>query len=276
MEIRLLGPVQGWRNGVRVDLGPRQQRFVLAILALEANKVVTVDHLVDLVWYGSPSRTAWQAVRVYVCRLRRTLDSRTTDSRTTDSRTTDSRTTDRGARLATEGLGYVLRTDPLQVDAHRVQALVRQARASTDDVEKVGLYRRALALWRGPALADVVCAEAQLAQGLHEHRLAATEECLDAELRLGRHLAVLGELTDLVMQYPNQQRFVGQLMLALYRCGRPPDALRAYRAARSMLAVEYGLDPEPRLRELELAVLRGEPALHLPAYGLPQAGRWSA
>lgn len=266
MEIRLLGPVQGWRNGVRVDLGPRQQRFVLAILALEANKVVTVDHLVDLVWYGSPSRTAWQAVRVYVCRLRHTLDTRTTDSRTTD----------RGARLITEGHGYVLRTDPLQVDAHRVRALVRQARASTDDIEKAGLYRRALALWRGPALADVVCAEAQLAQGLHEHRLAATEECLDAELRLGRHLAVLGELTDLVAQYPNQQRFVGQLMLALYRCGRPPDALRAYQAAKSMLAAEYGLDPEQRLRDLELAVLRNDPALDLPAPGRPWAGRWSA
>jgi DNA-binding SARP family transcriptional activator len=253
MEIRLLGPVQGWRNGARIDLGPRQQRHVLAALALEVNKVVNVDRLVDLVWFGAPPRTAWQAVRVYVCRLRRALGE--------------------DAPLVTEGDGYVLLADPLRVDAHRFRALVRQARASIDDAGKVRPYRRALALWHGPALADLTSAGAQrLVCGLHEHRLAATEECLDAELRLGRHLAVLGELTDLVAQHPNQQRFVGQLMIALYRCGRHPDSLEVYRAAKSMLATEYGLDPEPRLRELELAVLRTDPGLDGPARPRAAAG----
>lgn len=253
MEIRLLGPVRGWRDGRCVDLGPRQQRYVLAVLALEVNRMVHVDRLVELVWSGAPPRTAWQAVRVYVCRLRRIMGGR--------------------APLVTEGRGYALRTDPLRVDAHRFRAMVGQASASADDAEKVRLYRLALALWHGPALADLTGAPTQpLAGGLHEHRLAATEECLDAELRLGRHLAVLAELTDLVAQYPDQQRFVAQLMIALYRCGRHLDSLAVYRAARSTLADRYGLDPEPRLRALELAVLRTDPWLDAPARPRTAAG----
>jgi DNA-binding SARP family transcriptional activator len=247
VEIRLLGPVQAWRDGTRLDLGPRKQRFVLAVLALELNRVVTVDRLVDLAWPEDPPRTARQAIRVCVSRLRAVL--------ATDL-----------ARLVTEGHGYRLRADPLRVDAHRFRALVVRARGAPGDDARVRLLREALRLWCGPALTDVATADSagQLTRGLSESRLVATEECLDAELRLGRHLVVLDELSDLVARHPYQQRFAAQLILAQYRAGRAADALATYRATRAVLTADLGLDPEPRLQRLEQAVLRSDPSLELP------------
>lgn len=250
MDIRLLGPVQAWRGGTVLTLGPRQQRLVLAILALEVNRVVPVDRLVDLVWSGCPTPTARQAIRVCVSRLRAALGG-----------------AGGTVPLTTVGTGYELRTDPLGVDAHRFRALVDQARDTARDVARVGLYRRALQLWRGPALTDVaaVGVAEPLTRGLEQVRLAAVEECLSAELRLGRHLVALEELIDLVARHPYHQRFVALLMLALHRAGRPGDALAAYRTARSLLADDLGLDPQPRLCALELAILRSDPALDVPA-----------
>lgn len=242
MEIRLLGPVQAWRERTQVDLGPRQQRFVLAVLAMEINRIVTVDRLVDLCWPQRPPATARHAIRVNVSRLRAVLAT---------------------SELAWERGGYVLRADPMRVDAHQFRALTEQARRSAHDVDRVCLFRRALSLWRGPALADVATSEvvARLTCGLTENRLAAAEECLESELSLGRHRAVLDELAELVAQHPYRQGLVALLMTAHYRAGQTADALVTFRNTRALLARDLGLDPEGRLLRLEEAILRSDPNL---------------
>jgi ABC-2 type transport system ATP-binding protein len=251
VEIRLLGPVEAWCGGVQVHLGPRQQRLGLAVLALEANRLVSVNRLVDLTWPTRPPRTARHAVQVTVSRLRATLRANRTDD---------------SVAVVTRGDGYVLCIDPLSVDAHLFRELVEQARRRGRDADRVSLLRRALRLWRGPALAGAGAPEVtdRLACGLMEERLAAEEECVEAELRAGNHRGVLGRLLDLVARYPYRQRFVAQLMLAQYRAGLTAEALDTYRAARAALARDIGLDPDRRLRELEQAILRADPRLDHP------------
>jgi DNA-binding SARP family transcriptional activator len=249
VDIRLLGPVQVWRERTQVDVGPRQQRFVLAVLAMEINRVVTVDRLVDLCWPGCPPSTARHAIRVNVSRLRAVLATN---------------------ELARERGGYLLRADPMLVDAHRFRALTEQARRTARDADRVCLFRRALSLWRGPALADVATPEVvdRLTCGLTENRLAAAEECLESELRLGRHRAVLDELAELAAQHPYRQGLVALLMTAQYRSGRAGDALLTFRNARALLARDLGLDPEGRLLRLEEAILRADPTLDWRGYGV--------
>jgi ABC-type multidrug transport system ATPase subunit/DNA-binding SARP family transcriptional activator len=252
VEFRLLGAVEAWTDDGRLDLGPRKQRFVFAVLALRVNQLVPVDRLVDLTWPHAPPQTAQHAIHVRVSQLRAALAQDGAG---------------RGAaEIVTHGSAYVLRADPLCIDAHRFRALLADARAETDDAGKVALFRRALDTWRGPPLADVATPEVadQLCRGLEEARLAAREECLDAELRLGRHGVVVDELTEFTAQHPFRQRLLGQLMLALYRAGRAPDALTVYRSARSRLVDELGLDPEPQLQQLENAIICADPALELP------------
>jgi ABC-2 type transport system ATP-binding protein len=257
MQIRLLGPVEAWSDGARLDLGPRQQRFILAVLALEVDRLVSVDRLVDLTWPAAPPRTARHAIQVSVSRLRAALAGARGGA----------------ARLVTQGRGYVLRGDPLSIDAHEFRALAGQARRCAPDAGKVSLLRRALGLWRGPALADAGAPEAadQLTRGLTEDRIVVEEECLDAELRIGNHLAVLGELVDLVARHRYRQRFAAQLMIAQYRAGRPAEALATYRSTRAALVGDLGLDPERRLQELACAIVRGDPRLLDPPSALPSA-----
>jgi DNA-binding SARP family transcriptional activator len=256
VEFRLLGPVEAWTRDRRLDLGPRKQRLVLAVLALKVNQLVDVDRLVDLTWPDAPPQTARHAIHVRVSQLRAVLAKAGADRD--------------GVAIATHGTSYALRADPTRIDAHRFRALVGAALAHSDDGERVGLLRRALALWRGTPMADVSAAVAEpLWRGLDELRLTALEEWLDAELRLGQHGAIIEELTEFAAQHPYRQRLLAQLMLALYRAGRAPDALAAFRAARRRLREEFGLDPEPQLRRLESAILSGDPALDLPAPRLP-------
>lgn len=126
------------------------------------------------------------------------------------------------------------------------------------------MLRRALALWHGPPLADVTSPLDKLCHGLEEARLSAAEEWLDAEMHLGRHRAVIDQLVELTAQHPDRQHLVGLHMLALYRDGRPSDALRTYRRVRSRLVEEFGLDPYVELQQLEGAILRADPSLDLP------------
>jgi DNA-binding SARP family transcriptional activator len=247
VELRLLGEIEARVGGRVVDLGPRQQRLVLAALALDANRLVSLETLIDLLWPVSPTRTAAHAVQVCVSKLRSVL-------------------TGSGAELVTKGSAYLLRVEPTHVDAHRFQALVAQARAATDDEQLVALLDQALALWRGPALADVTDADSRdrLCGGLAEMRLVAVEDRLEALLRLGRHQDVVGELTEWVATHPARERFVGQLTLALYRGGQASEALRVTRRHRDYLAGHLGLDPGDDLRRLELAILRNDPALNAP------------
>jgi DNA-binding SARP family transcriptional activator len=244
MELRLLGPVTAVDAGREVPLGPRQQRFVLAALALEINRLVPVERLVELLWQDPP-RTAAHAVQVCVSRLRAVLGDR--------------------LELAGGRSGYRLLADPACVDAHRFRDLLDRARTAPDDATRVGLYDTALALWSGPALADVGTPEVRerLCHGLTEARLTALEERADARLRLGHHVELLDELAGLVAAEPVRERLVAQLMLALYRNGRTSAALDVYQRARRRLADEFGLDPGTELRRLEVDILRGASALDL-------------
>jgi DNA-binding SARP family transcriptional activator len=240
MEFRLLGPVTVVDGGRDVPLGPPQQRLILAVLALEVNHLVPVEQLITLLW-PDPPRTATHAVQVCVSRLRSVLPDE--------------------VQLVGGRPGYRLRADPLCIDAHRFRALLERARASVDDATRVTLLDEALALWSGPALADVGTPQLRerLCRGLTEARLAALEDRIDARLRLGHHAELLDELTGLVAREPVRERLVGQLMLALHRSGMAGEALRVYQQARRRLADDLGLDPGAELRRLELDILRGTP-----------------
>ncbi len=244
MEFRVLGAVEATADGAPVDLGSRKQRLVLAVLLLETGRPVAMDRLVDLLWPDDPPASARNTVQALISRLRAVFRAAG------------------GPELVTEGHGYVLRADPDTVDAHRFTALVRRARAAADEAA-VALLDEALALWRGDALAGTASAAVagRLLAGLDEDRWTALEDRIDAQLRLGRGRDVLAELTTLVAAHPLRQRFVGQLMLALYREGRTDAALAAFRGLRARLATELGLDPAPELTRLEAGILAADPAL---------------
>jgi ABC-2 type transport system ATP-binding protein len=262
VDFRLLGAVEAWSRQQRIDLGPPKQRFLLAVLALKINQLVSVDRLVDLTWPMAPPATAHHAIHVRISQLRATIARQNGDGH--------------AIQILTRGSAYVLQADPMCVDTHRFRALVEEARARADDEQKVALYRRALDLWQGPPLADVAAPEVidQLCAGLEETRLIALEECLDVELGLGRHRVIVDELAELVALYPYRQHLLAQLMLALYRSGRAPEALRAYKIARVRMIDELGLEPDPALRQLEHAILLADPSLDvmMPDPEVPEPG----
>ena len=246
LEVRLLGPIEAERDGALVSLGGQKPRTLLAVLALEPGRVVSVDRLVEALWPGDPPETAAHAVQVYVSQLRKAL----------------------GPVITTRAPGYELEVEPERVDVHRFTRLAQEGRAALmgeDAIAAEGALRDALALWRGPALADFLYepfAQTEIAR-LEELRTAALEERIAADLALGRHAELVSELEALVQAQPLRERPRAQLMLALYRSGRQADALAAYRAARETLVEELGIDPGPELRELEAAILRQDDSLLL-------------
>jgi DNA-binding SARP family transcriptional activator len=246
MDLRVLGAVEAWSGGVQLDLGSRKQRLVLAVLLLEANRLVPLDRLVDFVWGTAPPPSARGTVQALVSRLRAAFRAAGRD----------------GPEIVYRGAGYLLQADPLAIDVHRFSDLAAQARAA-DDEKAVDLLERALALWRGDPLADVASVEVRerLCGGLGEARWTAVEDWLDARMRLGESREVLEELTRLVAENPTRQRLVGQLMLVLHQEGRTNEALNAYHALRARLVAEFGLDPAPRLQDLAAAILRADPDL---------------
>jgi tetratricopeptide (TPR) repeat protein/DNA-binding SARP family transcriptional activator len=246
VEFRLLGPVQAWIGGRPVDLGVRKQRFVFAVLALEANRLVPTDRLVDLVWPDGPPATARAAVYTYVSRLRANL------ARVGAA--------DGEVALRRDGSGYVLVCDPARVDAHRFRELLIEAGECADDESRLALLDEALALWSGPVLAGTAPEQTRLRLGHHleEARLTAIEDRFDALLRLGRHREAADELAKLVGEHSGRHRFTAQLMVALHHADRSTDALAVYRDARRRIVDESGLDPPPELVRLERAILRNE------------------
>jgi len=246
LEVRLLGPIAASRAGEPVALGGPKPRTLLALLALEPGRVVSVDRIVEALWPGDPPETSSHAVQVYVSQLRKAL----------------------GPAIATRAPGYELELAPERVDVHRFARLAQEGRAAlhADDAAGAeGALREALALWRGPALADFLYepfAQTEIAR-LEELRTVVLEERIDADLALGRHAELAAELEALVQSQPLRERPRAQLMLALYRSGRQADALAAYRAARETLVEELGIDPGPELRELEAAILRQDASLLL-------------
>ena len=248
MDYRILGPFEVYDGDEPVVLGAGKQRALLALLLLHANDVVPVDRLIDDLWGESPPPTAGKIVQNYVSQLRRALE---------------------GGTLLTRSHGYVLQAQPGEIDVDRFRALVeegRRAAAARDNAQASGRLTDALGLWRGRALEDFAYepfAQDEIAR-LEELRLAATMDRIDADLALGRHADLVGELETLIAQHPFQERLRGQLMLALYRSGRQADALHAYQETRRALVEELGIEPGQALQQLEKQILTQDPALGAP------------
>jgi YVTN family beta-propeller protein len=261
MDFRILGPLEVLREGQPLALGGSKQRAVLAVLLLNANEAVSIDRLIDALWGESAPSGAVQSVRVHVSRLRKVLENGVADG---------------GAPtvLVTTGGGYELRVEDGNLDLVRFERLFAEGRRAlaTEQPERAAkLLADALALWRGPALADLAFepfAQTDAAR-LDELRVAALEDRIEADLAVGRHAAVVSELNPLIEQHPLRERLRRLQMLALYRCGRQAEALDAYRKARETLVEEIGVEPGPELRELHDAMLRQDSALDAPAAPRP-------
>ena len=245
MRFRILGPLEAWDEGGEVSLGGRKPRALLAMLLLHANEVVPADRLIDELWGEDSPDSAAGALRVNVSRLRKSLP---------------------GDALTTRPPGYVIQVEPGALDLHRFELLVDEGRSLLDRGlanEASERLREALSLWRGPALADFAYesfAQAAIAR-LDEIRLAATELRVEADLSLGRHHELVGELEALVAEHPLRERPQRSLMIALYRSGRQAEALDAYQRARRTFVDDLGLEPGRGLQELERAILRQDPSL---------------
>ena len=245
MDFRLLGPVEVFEDNRSLALGGVKQRSVLAVLLMHANELVTTDQLIDEIWGGTPPATAAKNIQVQVSRLRKVLDS---------------------GRVTTGPGGYVLHLEPHESDVARFERLAAEA-AGAPPQRAADKLREALGLWRGPALADLAYegfAQPEIAR-LEELRLAVLVQRIDADLALGHHAELVGELEALVGRHPLQERLRYQLMLALYRSARQAEALEAYRVARGELSEQLGLEPSEQLRQLEQAILRQDPSLDLAA-----------
>ncbi len=257
MEFCILGPLEARAESGAASLGAAKQRALLAILLLHPNEVVSRDRLIDELWGASQPATAANAIQVYVAQVRKALEP----GRQRNSPS---------SVLLTRPGGYQLRVEPGALDAERFEDLLVEgssARAAGDPSTASTLLREALDLWRGPALADFTYepfAQTEIAR-LDELRLSALEERLEADLALGNHATVVGELEALVRDHPLRERLRAQLMLALYRTGRQAEALEAYQDARRTLTEELGIVPGSQLQRLEGAILRQEDALDLPA-----------
>ena len=262
IDYRLLGVIEAVAGGRVLDVRGHRQRALLAILLLSANEPVTRDTLIDKLWADRPPSGAQHTLDVCVSRLRKALEPAA------------------GCRVVLTRPGaYVLHAEPERVDVRRFERLAatgRRTLAAGEPGEAKAALRAALALWRGAPLADV--SSEQFAQPevahLEELRAVVTEDLMEAELALGRHADIVGELSGLAEASPLRERPAALLMIALYRSGRQPQALAVYQSSRRALVDELGIEPGPELRRVERAILeqaawldgpREEPAGQRPA-----------
>jgi predicted ATPase/DNA-binding SARP family transcriptional activator len=252
VEFRILGSLEVAAHGQPVALPGSRERAVLVLLLLSANRVVPAERLVADLWDGKAQKAAAGALRVFVSRLRKAFREGGGD-----------------AVVITKPPGYLVQIERAALDAARFEDLLAEGRiyAARSDHEGAAVrLRQALALWRGPALADVAdvpVARAEAAR-LEEVRMAALEERVEADLGCGRHAEVVPELDHLIKAHPLRERLWGQRMVALYRSGRQADALRVYQELRRLLAEELGLEPSLEVARLENAILRQAPELQAP------------
>lgn len=244
MRFQVLGPLEVAGPDGPIALGGPKQRAVLAHLLVRANRVVPAEILIDRLWGDEPPDTAKNTLQTYISHLRKVLGP---------------------DRLEGRAPGYVLHVEPSELDAARFEQLLSEARAADGQADRVGaLLRDALALWQGPAFADVSADgsfSGEIAR-LEELRLTALEERLGADLESG-HGDVIGELDGMTREFPLRERLWGHLMLALYRSGRQAEALAAFQRARQLLADELGVDPSLELQRLHERMLRQDPDLEL-------------
>ncbi|WP_078917280.1 BTAD domain-containing putative transcriptional regulator [Streptomyces sp. NRRL S-813] len=248
MEFQLLGPFAARHEGRRVSVGSRrQERCLLSVLLLDAGRAVTTEHLIDLLWNGDPPASARATVHTYIGRLRGALSPY-------------------GVLVETRHDGYAVVQGPHTIDAQEFSCLVRQAADTHDPAERIRLQDRALGLWRGPLLADVADdrLRGRLGGTLDELRLSAAEQRAETQLTMGLHDRVVADLTPLVAEHPGRERLVAAQMTGLYRGGRQAEALELYRATRTALVTEFGIEPGAPLRTLHERMLRDDHRLDRP------------
>ena len=254
MEFYILGPLEVRDERGGLSLGGGKQRALLALLLIHPNESLSIDRLIEELWDESPPPTAAKILQNYVSQLRRVLGD---------------------DRLQTQARGYALGVEPGELDLDRFRQRFEEGRRAqaADDPERAALLlREALALWRGSPLADFAYepfAREEIGR-LEELQLSALIERIDADLALGRHVDLIGELEALVAQHPLQERLRGQLMLALYRSGRQAEALQVYQDVRRTLVEELGLEPGQGLQRLEQSILTHDPAIDPPASEQPR------
>lgn len=254
LEYRILGPLEVLDGGRQLELGGPLPRSLLALLLLHANEVVPRSRLIDELWAERPPQTAVNVIQGHVSNLRKVLGRDT---------------------IVTQGRGYTLVLGGPELDLHRFEDLVAEgseALAGGREEDAVQSLRQALALWRGPALADLAddgLARAEVGR-LEELRIVALERRLEAELAAGSAAELVPELEQHVAEHPLRERLRECQMLALYRAGRQADALSVYRAARVSLSEELGIEPGPALQELQRAILRQDPELRRPRLSEPE------
>ncbi|MFF6948561.1 BTAD domain-containing putative transcriptional regulator [Streptomyces iakyrus] len=248
MDFQLLGPFAARHEGRPVLLGSRrQERCLLAVLLLHAGHSVPTGRLIDLLWDDAPPASARATVHTYVGRLRAALRPY-------------------GVSVETRHDGYAVERGPHRIDAREFTELVGHAADARDPVERIGHYDRALALWRGPLLADVADdrLRSRLDGRLGELRLTAAERRAEAQLGMGLPERVVADLTPLLAEHPARERLVAAQMTALHRTGRRAEALRLYDRTRALLATDLGIGPSRELRTLHERMLSGDPRLDRP------------
>jgi DNA-binding SARP family transcriptional activator len=252
VKFEILGPLEVTAGSDRLELGGTRQQIVIATLLLSANRLVTTDRLLEAIYGEDLPPTSRSQAQISVSSLRRLFASH-----------------GRHAVISTRSHGYVIQVDSGWLDSQRFGELVTAARAARAEHNldlAVANYRDALRLWRGPALDGI---DSQLvraaASRLDEQRITITEDRISLELDLGRHYELVTELTELVEELPLREQLRGQLMLALYRCGRTAEALQVYRQARHTMVAELGIEPSEQLRQLEHDILTSAPVLAPPA-----------
>ncbi|MGC7103032.1 BTAD domain-containing putative transcriptional regulator [Amycolatopsis lurida] len=246
VTVGVLGNLEVRMDDALVPIGHARQKAVLVVLSTEANRVVTPDRLIDSVWGGHAPARARSVLRTYLSNLRRALAPT-------------------GIAITWRDIGYQLTVDPDAMDVHRFRRLLGQAHDSDDPRRALTLIEQALELWRGEPLADLDTPWAHtVRERLRHERAAAEADRIDRALDCGRHRNLLPELTTRADEQPLDERVAAQLMLALYRTGRPADALEHYQHTRQRLAEELGTDPGPALQQLHQRILTADPTLTLP------------
>jgi YVTN family beta-propeller protein len=273
MYFRILGPLEVEDGPRSLRLGGHQQRALLALLLLRANEVVPVDEIIEGLWGSEPPESASRSVHALISKLRRRLEGETADNA--------NRETGGNGVLLTRPHGYVLSVSDGELDLHRFQSSMEEGRgalAAGRAAEAANRLREALALWRGPPLAEFAYdsfAQIEIAR-LEELRLSGVEERIEVDLALGLHRELIPELESLLSKNPLRERLRGLLMLALYRSGRQAQALDAYQQARRTLVDELGIEPTPALQRLEQAILQQDESLELLLPVAAPAGKLAA
>ncbi|MFE7128042.1 BTAD domain-containing putative transcriptional regulator [Streptomyces sp. NPDC057617] len=260
MEITVLGPLTARERGISVVPTAAKPRQILALLALQADRVVTVPTLMEEIWGERIPRSAATTLQTYILQLRRKIAATLGDDPLQQAKDV----------LVTRHGGYMLQVQPGRVDVQefdRLTASGRAADAAGDHRAASELLGEALRIWRGPALVDVPVGSVLELEVLRaeENRMAALERRIGADLQLGRHTEIVPELQVLAAKHPMHENFCAQLMTALHRSGSAWRALEAYQRLRTTLIGELGLEPSPRLRRLHHRILTADPELDLEA-----------